>query len=148
MNEIIKQELDGLYGQSVNADMANIINLYQFYSGEGQKWVTNEQLDYIPTKIRTNITKKLINDQARFLFGRTPEFKIKVSDNEEAEKVLQDFIDDVLKTNNISKKLLNAAKDAFIGKRVAIKLHADICCKIKIPNVANTKSRKLQVEIP
>lgn len=124
MNEIIKQELDGLYGQSVNADMANIINLYNFYEGEGQKWATNDQLDYIPTKIRTNITKKLINDQARFLFGRTPEFVIDADDGTE-EKQLQDFIDKVLKENNISKKLLNAAKDAFIGKRVAIKLHAD-----------------------
>jgi thiol-disulfide isomerase/thioredoxin len=124
MNELIKQELDGLYGQSVNADMANIINLYNFYEGEGQKWATNDALDYIPTKIRTNITKKLINDQARFLFGRTPEFVIDADDGDQ-EKILQAFIDEVLKNNNISKKLLNAAKDAFIGKRVAIKLHAD-----------------------
>lgn len=121
MHSFIKAELNGLYGEEVIKDMSEIIDLYKFYESEGQDWKT-PQLDYKPTKKKVNYTKKLIKEQARFLFGKTPVFKIE-TDNEKAQKELQDFIDDTLKTNNFSKKLIKGARDCFIGKRLALKLN-------------------------
>ena len=36
--QLIKDELSGLYGESVLQDMGEIISLYDFYDGKGQKW--------------------------------------------------------------------------------------------------------------
>lgn len=58
----------------------------------------------------------------------------------------------------ISFLIINPDRNKILGytnlkckKNIQAELHAyfgHICCKIKIPNVANAKSRKLQVEIP
>ncbi len=71
MNNIIQAELGGLYGSEVIREMNEIIKLYDIYEGPGQNWVSDEQ-DYIPTKKKTNYIKKLIKEEARFLFGKAP----------------------------------------------------------------------------
>ncbi len=43
------------------------------------------------------------------------------------------------------KKVAIIGANSYIGRNF---IHYFICCKIKLPNVANAKSRKLQVEIP
>lgn len=124
MYNFIMQELTGLYGQEVLKDMNEIIELYNFYEGKGQDWDIPKGLDYKPTKRITNYTKKLIKEEARFLFGKTPYFRVNtMDDNEKAQEQLQQFIDGTLKRNNFSSKLIKGARDCFIGKRVALKLH-------------------------
>ena len=130
--QIITQELSGLYGQTVLKEMNEVIKLYDFYEGKGQVWDIAEKLDYIPSKITTNYTKKLIKDEARFMFGRMPEFKFKAllqtEDKEKKQALdkvlsqLEDQINKILSDNHFQEKLIKGARDCFIGKRVAIKL--------------------------
>lgn len=131
MFNFIKQELNGLYGESVLKDLNEIIELYDFYEGKGQDWDTPKDLDYKPTKKIANYTKKLIKEEARFLFGKTPYFKIE-TENESKQEQLQEFIDNTLKINNFDRKLIKGAKDCFIGKRVALKLNYSEETGIKI----------------
>ena len=73
--EFIQTEITGLYGNEVIKEMNEIIKLYDIYDGKGQEW-NNDELDYIPTKKRTNYIKKLIKEEARFLFGKTPDLNV------------------------------------------------------------------------
>lgn len=130
MINIIKSELEGLYGSEVIKEHSDIINLYDIYEGPGQDWVVDEE-DYIPTKKKVNYIKKLIKEEARFLFGKAPTFSISVDDDtlkDQAEEINK-YIRKLLKKNLFEDKLIKAARDCFIGKRVAIKLHADTITK-------------------
>lgn len=125
-NNIINTEIGGLYGSELIKEMNEIIKLYKIYD-KGEEWELDE-LDYTPTVKKTNYIKKLIKDEARFMFSKTPTFTIE-NDSEEATAKVQEYIDGILEKNLFSSKLVNAGKDAFIGKRVAIKLHADTVTK-------------------
>ena len=130
MQNIIMTELGGLYGNEVIKEMNEIIKLYDVYEGPGQDWITDEQ-DYTPTKKKTNYIKKLIKEEARFLFGKTPTFTMQVEDDKHKEQAeeINNYINNILKNNLFEDKLVKGARDCFIGKRVAIKLHADTITK-------------------
>lgn len=122
--EWLKNELAGLYGTQVIAEMNEIIRLYEWYDGEAQDWVHPGNLGYSPTKVRTNLIKKLIKDEARFMMGRAPEIRITPTDkvHEDNAKQIETWLTGVLTSQRWCSKLIKAARDAFIGKRVAIKL--------------------------
>ena len=123
-------ELGGLYGSEVIKEMNEIIKLYEVYDGPGQNWIIDEQ-DYIPTKKKTNYIKKLIKEEARFLFGKAPTFTVQVEEDSlqgQAEEINK-YIKNLLKRNLFEDKLIKGARDCFIGKRIAIKLHADTITK-------------------
>ena len=128
--QFIQTEITGLYGSEVIKEMNEIINLYDIYEGKGQDWF-NDEKDYTPTKKRTNYIKKLIKEEARFLFGKTPILQVEsLNDNEDIKvEELNNYIEKTLKDNLFSEKLVKGARDAFIGKRIAIKLHADTITK-------------------
>ena len=130
INNIINAELGGLYGSEVIKEINEIIKLYEIYEGPGQDWNAEEQ-DYTPTKKKTNYIKKLIKEESRFLFGKTPIFTIKSERDTDEEKVeeINKYISKLLKNNLFSEKLVKGARDCFIGKRIAIKLHADTITK-------------------
>jgi len=119
--DLIKHELAGIYGEDVLRDVCKMIKLYDIYDGKGQDWETPGNLDYQPTKKKTNYIKKLIKEEARFLFGKTPEFKV-ASKNEDAAAGLNTFLNETLKKNHFSEKIIKGARDCFIGKRVAMKI--------------------------
>ena len=130
MQNIIMAELGGLYGNEVIKEMNEIIKLYDIYEGTGQDWIVDEK-DYTPTKKKTNYIKKLIKEEARFLFGKTPIFTVQVEDDKYQEQVeeINKYINKLLKDNLFEDKLVKGARDCFIGKRIAIKLHADTITK-------------------
>ena len=130
MQNIIMTELGGLYGNEVIKEMNEIIKLYDIYEGTGQNWIVDEK-DYTPTKKKTNYIKKLIKEEARFLFGKTPIFTVQVEDDKYQEQVeeINKYINKLLKDNLFEDKLVKGARDCFIGKRIAIKLHADTITK-------------------
>lgn len=125
ITNMINLELGGLYGQENIKEMTDIIKLYDIYEN-GQDWNVADK-DYIPTIKKTNYIKKIIKEESRFLFGKTPTFKILTESegNEEACLKVEDFINKTLNKNLFSSKLVKGARDSFIGKRIAIKLHAD-----------------------
>lgn len=89
-------------------------------------------LDYVPTRKITNLIKKLINDRARFSFGKLPYFDVRtIHDDTEGSTMYQDqaqekedLLYDILTENKFHSKLLKARKDCSIGGKVAIKLWA------------------------
>ena len=121
------EELGGLYGSRVMEEFGEIIRLYDFYEGKGQLWPVNGTLDYLPTVKRTNLIKKLIKAQARFLFGRTPEFSVRAmeKENTQAAQEMTRFLNRILRENHFGDRLIRAARDCFIGKRVALRLWTD-----------------------
>lgn len=126
--EFVNAELTGLYGSAVLQEMNDILKLYDIYEGR-ENFITQEEKDYEPTKKQTNFIKKLIKEESRFLFGKTPEMYIKPNndtevDKDKAEKI-NTYINQVLKKNLFSEKLIKGARDCFIGKRVALKLYAN-----------------------
>ena len=133
-SELLKAELQGIYWNYI--EKINQINkYYEIYEGK-QKWGTNPDLDYVPTKKITNLTKKLINTRARFMFGKEPYFDIKpIAEGESAKNQAQekeDLLYKILEDNKFHSKLLKAKKDCSIGGRIAIKLWArnDVGLKI------------------
>ncbi len=119
--EAIRAEVNGLYGEDVLRDLHEIIGLYNMYDGTGQDWEVSDELDYKPAKKRTNFIKKIIKEQARFLFGRTPEFSF-ICEDDETKIRIEQFFNGILNDNNFTDKIIKAARDCFIGKRVAVKL--------------------------
>ena len=128
MNNIIMTELGGLYGKEVIKEMNEIIKLYDIYEGPGQDWIVDEK-DYTPTKKKTNYIKKLIKEEARFLFGKTPTVQVEDDKYQEQVEEINKYINKLLKDNLFEDKLVKGARDCFIGKRIAIKLHADTITK-------------------
>ena len=127
MNEspmkLLLAELSGLYGSAVLEDIGKTIRLYDFYDGKGQDWETPAGLDYKPTKKRVNLVKKLIKREAGFMFGRTPEITfLSGSGDKDSVTGAQEVLDGVLKRSGWRAKLIQAGRDCFIGKRVALKI--------------------------
>ena len=83
--------------------------------------------DSTPTVKVTNIIAELIGKEARYMMGVEPELHIvpKEKDSKAAQEnadIIGDWLTALLEEQKWSKKLLDAAKDCFIGKRVALKL--------------------------
>ena len=80
--------------------------------------------DYVPSTIRFKKAKALIDKEARFMFSQTPDVVLQGNGTTEEEATqieqYQKVIDRILKDSAFSKKLLQSAKDCFIGKRVAV----------------------------
>ena len=91
------------------------------FSPEGAKG------DYIPATLRYKMAASLIKKEARFLFAEAPDITVEAKGDvgkvtEESKKaltVLNDLITTTCAHNNFEEILLKAAKDCFIGKRVA-----------------------------
>ena len=121
--QMLVAELGGLYGSAVLQDISKTIKLYDFYDGKGQDWETPAGLDYKPTKKRVNLVKKLIKREAGFMFGRTPELTFTSADESaDALSDAQTVLDGMLRRSGFKNKLIQAGRDCFIGKRIAIKV--------------------------
>nr|DAM26802.1 MAG TPA: PORTAL PROTEIN [Caudoviricetes sp.] len=125
---LIKMELEGLYGTSILQDMYEIIRLYSVYE-YGASYVQEGSLDYTPADLRYKTVRALLDKEVRFLFAKPPDFFVdpEMGDTsserrkaKDSASVYQRLIDGVLKENGFSNALLKAAKDCFIGKRVAL----------------------------
>lgn len=122
-SSFITSELSTLWGTSVLAEMDEIIRYYKVYEKGATFVAEGSNGDYTPADLKYKQVASLINREARFLFSRSPDFWIQTPGNSEQEKndrtVLQSLVDQVLQKNQFKLKLLKAAKDCFIGKRVA-----------------------------
>lgn len=133
---IISAELEGLYGSTLLAEFNEIIGYYEVYEN-GAAFTPDKNTDFVPADLKFKESRKLINKEARFLFSKHPDFWVnvpydKASGNEEdkaaaqdSTTLLQSYVDNVLDKTNLYSKLVKAAKDCFIGKRVAYFVNFD-----------------------
>ena len=137
---LIKAELEGLYGTSVLKDMYETIQLYSIYE-HGAPYTQDGDLDYIPADLRYKTTRALLDKEVRFLFSKPPDFyvdpEIEASKEgrqkaKEAAGIYQKLVDAVLEENGFANSLLKAAKDCFIGKRVALMFNINEATGIQV----------------
>ena len=84
--EFVTAELTGLYGSAVLQEMNDILKLYDIYEGREKFIDKPEEKDYTQTEKKTNLIKKLIKEESRFLFGKTPELYVQPKNDTEADK--------------------------------------------------------------
>lgn len=134
---MISEELEGLYGSTLLSEFKEIIGYYDVYEN-GAKFVSESaKTDFTGANLRFKECRKLINKEARFLFSKHPDFWVRVPYDKEADDqnvklkakaettILQNFVDSVFKATGLYAKLVKAAKDCFIGKRVAYFVNFD-----------------------
>lgn len=121
---LIQAELTGIFGSETMQDLNEILALYQIYE-EGTKFDVEGggDGDYIPAQHRFKTIKSLIDKEARFLFSVPPTITIEDSEpdgNTSRIAPNQFLVKEVLDKNHFFSKLVRAAKDCLIGKRIAI----------------------------
>lgn len=123
---LIRQEID-VGAQDTIDEINEICKYYKVYK-KGKKFtVEGSNGDYVPAHLRYKMCYSLINKEARFLFAEKPDIKAKLKgdfdkqsdDSKTALAVIDDLLSTILSENKFESKLLKAAKDSFIGKRVA-----------------------------
>lgn len=123
---LINEESD-TSSQDVFAELAEICKCYKIYEKGCSFTVEGTNGDYIPAMLPYKLSAALINKEARFMFSETPDIQIIAKADadqvtEDAKVALigyNDLIQTILRANDFEDSLLKAAKDCFIGKRVA-----------------------------
>ena len=121
---MISQELGGLYGSATLRDLNNILHMYQVYELGAEFTVDASSNDWTPSAWRSKQIKALIDKEARFLFSEPPDITLRDTEAELSDNTRiignEQLLNRVLKQNRFASKLIRAAKDCLIGKRVAI----------------------------
>lgn len=131
---LITQEIEGLYGSRILREMGEIIKYYDVYDNGAKFLSEGSNGDYLPTDLRIKQAANLINKEARFLFSKKPDLWIdpeflpdekSVQAAKDNATIMQAYLDKVLNKTKFFGKLIKAAKDCFIGKRVALFVNFD-----------------------
>lgn len=123
---LISAEIEG-YAADTFHEFAEILGYYKIYK-EGAKFDTEgTNGKYIPATLRYKLAASLVNKEARFMFSQAP--SIQISSKSKGKELGQEIKDAlsrynemvkaILTENNFEEALVKAAKDCFIGKRVA-----------------------------
>lgn len=123
---LINMEVSGATKETLD-EFTEICKYYRTYKKGAKFVVEGTNNDYVPAKLKYKVAASLINKEARFLFAEPPDIKVeakgdvgKVSqDTKDALTVLNDLLKTVFEKNMFEDALIKAAKDCFIGKRVA-----------------------------
>lgn len=123
---LINKEVSGPTKETLD-EFTEICKYYITYKKGAKFAVEGTNNDYVPAKLRYKIAASLVNKEARFLFAEPPDIKAepkgdvgKVSqDAKDAITVLNVLLKTVFESNMFEDMLIKAAKDCFIGKRVA-----------------------------
>lgn len=126
---LIQMELHGIFGSETLRDMKEIIALYNIYEEGASFDQDNNSGDYVPADHHFKIIRSLIEKEARFLFSQPPtitledtEGQTRSADGQPVNRLEpnQMLVEAVLEANNFNSKLVRAAKDCLIGRRIAI----------------------------
>lgn len=123
---LINAEVDGSAKDTLD-ELTRICKYYSIYRKGAKFSVEGSNGDYVPAQLRYKMSASLINKEARFLFAEPPTIQIEpkgdlgetTDESKEAITVLNDLVKTILDANGFEDKLMKAAKDCFIGKRVA-----------------------------
>jgi hypothetical protein len=127
---VISEDVSSSAKREFYNELGQIVEMYNVYKKGAKVDTEGSNGDYAPSDIRFKKCKILVDKEARFLFSNTPDFTVnknsgKTLEEKDQNTILNTFIDKVLKSNNMSSILVRAAKDCFIGKRVACMLNFD-----------------------
>ena len=123
---LLNQEVEGST-QDVLAELTEICKYYKVYKKGMDFAVEGTNGDYVPATLRYKMAASLVNKEARFLFAESPDITVEAKGDvgqvsKEAKDQLttwNDLLKSILDANLFEKVLLQAAKDCFVGKRVA-----------------------------
>ena len=123
---LINAEVGGSTKDTLD-ELTQICKYYKVYKKGASFTVEGTNGDYVPAKLKYKMAASLINKEARFLFAVPPDITVEpkgdvgkiTQDAKDALTVMNDLIKTILDTNKFEDALIKAAKDCFIGKRVA-----------------------------
>lgn len=126
---VFATELSGSLKNDFNAEITEIMRYYNVYEKGADFSTEGSNGDYVASDLRYRKVADLINKEARFLFSIPPTFTVNpnargISDAEkEQNTLLNEALETVLGKIQFNADLVKAAKDCFIGKRVACMLN-------------------------
>ena len=123
---LINQETEG-YSNDVLAELTKICEYYKIYKQGASFTTEGSNGDYVPSQLAYKMCASLVNKEARFLFAEAPDITVSpkgdlgkaTSAAKDQITVMQDLVRTVLDDNKFEQQLIKAARDCFIGKRVA-----------------------------
>lgn len=123
---LLNQEVEGNTHDTL-AEMTEICKYYKVYKKGMDFAVEGTNGDYVPATLKYKMAASLVNKEARFLFAESPDIVVEpkgdvgMVSSEAKDQITSwnDLLKSVLDSNLFEKALLQAAKDCFIGKRVA-----------------------------
>jgi len=123
---LINAEVSGAAKDTLD-ELTQICKYYKVYKKGASFTVEGTNGDYIPAKLNYKMDASLINKEARFLFAEPPDITVEpkgdvgkiTEDAKNALTTMNDLVKTILDANNFEEALIKAAKDCFIGKRVA-----------------------------
>lgn len=123
---LINAEVQGAT-KDILDELTQICRYYKVYKKGASFSVEGTNGDYVPAKLKYKMAASLINKEARFLFAEPPDITVepkgdvgKITDDaKNALTIMNDLVKTILDANKFEEALVKAAKDCFIGKRVA-----------------------------
>ena len=123
---LINEEITGAAKDTLD-ELTQICKYYRVYKKGANFTVEGSNGDYLPAMLRYKMTASLINKEARFLFAEPPDITVEskgdvgkiTKDAKNALTIMNDLVKTILDANKFEESLVKAAKDCFIGKRVA-----------------------------
>mgnify|MGYP003503868995 FL=1 len=123
---LINAEVGGTTKDTLD-EFTQICKYYKVYKKGSKFTVEGTNGDYVPATLRYKMAASLINKEARFLFAEPPDITVepkgdigKITDEaKDALTIMNDLVKTILDANKFEEALIKAAKDCFIGKRVA-----------------------------
>ncbi len=123
---LINAEVDGAAKDTLD-ELTQICQYYKVYKKGASFTVEGTNGDYVPAKLKYKMAASLINKEARFLFAESPDIMIEpkgdigkvTKEAKDALTIMNDLVKTILDANKFEEALIKAAKDCFIGKRVA-----------------------------
>ncbi len=120
---VISNEISADLKNDFYRELNSILKYYQIYDAGADFHIEGTNGDYVGSNVHYRKCRDLINKEARFLFSIPPTVQINkdiahTSQEKTDATILNDYVAKVFKKNGMSEKLVKAAKDCFIGKRV------------------------------
>lgn len=123
----------------------NVNAYYDYYDLDGQYWSYPGKLDYRPTVMPVNMARYFVDKRASWMFEIAPDVECPPEQYDDPEQMedtsyepsrkqktlnkrastREQFLYSVYDSNSMSEKLLEAAKDYFIGGTVGLRVHHD-----------------------
>lgn len=126
---VFATELEGSLKNDFNAEITEILGFYKVYEAGAEFSSEGTGGDYVASDTHYKKVRDLIDKESRFLFSIPPTFTVNPDRNGLSEQeredntALNEFLNGVLSKIKFDTDLVKAAKDCFIGKRVACMLN-------------------------